>query len=85
MKDPELTEPQPAPEIFVDGYQSTMVANGVVKFTFFSITHDPASDTHERRIVLRLSTSMPSVAGIHEALGQFLKQVAAQEENPRAH
>lgn len=71
-----LVEPVPAPEIFVDGYQSTMIANGVVKFTFFSMGHNVITGQHERRIVMRMSAPLQAVVGIHEALGGFLEQVA---------
>lgn len=70
-----LVEPVPAPEIFVDGYQSTMIANGVVKFTYFSMGHNVITGQNERRIVMRMSAPLQAVVGIHEALGRFLEQV----------
>lgn len=70
-----IVEPTPAPEIFVDGYQSTMIANGVVKFTFFSMGHNVVTGQNERRIVMRMSAPLQAVVGIHEALGRLLEQV----------
>lgn len=72
---PEIVEPTPAPEIFVDGYQSTVICNGVVKFTFFTLAHDALTGQMKRRVVLRLSSPLPAVAGIHEAMGSLLTEV----------
>ncbi len=73
--DPKAVELVPAPEILVDGYQTTAVINGVVKFTFFTIAHDPISNQMQRRIVLRLSAPLPAVAGMHQGMGNLLNEV----------
>lgn len=72
--DPQIVEPIPAPEVFVDGYQSSVICNGVVKFTFFTLAHDALTGKMERRVVLRLSAPLPAVAGIHEAMGNLLTE-----------
>lgn len=78
--EPPVVEPAAAPEVFVDGYQSTLIANGNVKFTFFTMAHDLAKNAPERRIVLRLTAPIAAVAGMHQAIGQLLDQINA----PRA-
>lgn len=78
--EPPVTEPTPAPEIFVDGYASGAIAGGVAKFTFFSIAHDPATGQYERRIVLRLIAPLPVVAGVQEAFEQLLGQAQVEVE-----
>lgn len=78
LTDCPITEPVPAPEILVDGYQSTTVGNGVVKFTFFSLAHNPETNQQERRIVLRLSAALPVVMGIHQALGNLMADLERQ-------
>ena len=75
-----LVEPAPAPEIFVDGYQSTMVANGVIKFTFFSVGFDPVTQQRQRRIVLHLAAPITTVAGVHQAFGELLDSIRRQME-----
>lgn len=79
------TEPVPAPEIFVDGYVSQTVNNGVAKFTFFSLSHDPTQPASKRegRINLRLTMSVPSLMGVYEALGQLIEQMRLAPPEPQ--
>lgn len=74
-EEPNIIEPVPAPEVFVDGYQTSSVLNGVAKFTFFTMAHDPVTGVMQRRIVLRLTAPLNVAAGIHEAMGQMLERV----------
>jgi hypothetical protein len=78
--EPPLTEPVAAPEIYVDGYQTSSMRAGVAKFTFFTMVHDPANNAMERRINLRLAASMPVLIGIHSAMGEFIEQVMTANE-----
>src|SRR6185437_4144484 len=80
-----LEELEPAPEIFVDGYQGAMAVNGVVKFNFFSIYHDALSGGSKRRIVLRLAMPIASVDGVQKAFADLiegLKKAGAIMEAP---
>lgn len=70
-----LTEPFPAPEIYVDGYQTSSIANGTAKFSFFTLSYDPATNRQTRRVCLRLTATLPVVMGIHAALGSLLEQL----------
>jgi hypothetical protein len=82
-----LEELEPAPEIYVDGYQGVVIANGVAKFNYFSIYHDPLSGKNKRRIVLRLACPLDTVAGVHKALGEMIESLkkagAIVEVDPR--
>lgn len=83
--DPEswpIVESPLAPEIFVDGYVSTATVNGVMKFTFFTVAHDPITNETQRRIVLRLAATVPVVGGIQEAMSRMLTDMykAANEQ-----
>lgn len=80
-----VTEPVPAPEILVDGYLSTATANGVVKFTFFSMAHDPATNVTQRRVVLRLSASIPVVAGMEQAFTVLMAELTKSAQEARQH
>lgn len=73
--EPAAVEPTPAPEVFIDGLQSYMLLNGVVKLTLFSMAHDMTTGANERRIVLRMSAPLAAVAGIHHVLGEMLEKV----------
>ena len=75
--EPPITEPIAAPEIFIDGLQSWSVTNGVVKFTLFSMAHNPTqpNNVSERRIVLRLSTTAPAAAGMGHVINQILEKL----------
>lgn len=77
--EPALVEDIPAPEIFVSGYQSNLAENGVAKLTFFSMGHDVVRNRPVRRVVLRMTATIPAMFGIHQAIGQFLEQVANAE------
>lgn len=79
-----LTETIPAPEILADGYASSTVVNGIVKFTFFSMAHDPASGMHHRRVVLRLALPLPVLMGVHQALGNLLEQMEQMAQTETA-
>ena len=76
--EPPLVEPTPAPEIFTDGYYTVGLTAAVAKFAFFSLEHDPETSQYRRRIVLRLAVPLPTVAGVHQAMGGFLEKVVAQ-------
>lgn len=75
---PILTEPSPAPEIYVDGYASHTVVNSMAKFTFFSAGHNPTNQGRENRIVLRLTTPLSTVMGLHKAFGELLVELERQ-------
>lgn len=81
--EPPVTEPTPAPEIFVDGYQSFSMTGGVAKLTFFSLQHDPADDVQTRRIVLRLAVPLAVLDGMARGITGMIGQVVA-EANARA-
>jgi len=72
---PTIVEHTPAPEVFIDGYQSSVICNGVVKFTCFSLAHDALTGKMERRVVLRISSPLQAVLGIYEAMGSLLDEV----------
>ena len=82
LDDPPLSERAPAPEILADGFASVSVVNGVAKFAFFSVAHDPQGGQHERRVVLRLSVPLPAIPGIQQAIGDLLDQVGAMGQSP---
>lgn len=73
--EPPIVELSPAPEILVDGYATTMLANGIARFTFFTMGHDPATGETQRRVVLRLSASLPAVDGIQQAMAAMIDEV----------
>ena len=76
--EPPVTEPTPAPEIFVDGYQSFSMTGGVAKLTFFSLQHDPADDVQTRRIVLRLAVPLAVLDGIARGVTQMIERIVAE-------
>lgn len=86
MTPPEapLVEPVPAPEVLVDGFASASILNGVARLTFFSVRHDPVTNTHYRLVNLRMALPLAAAAGVHEALGRMLEE-ARQMETRNAH
>lgn len=70
-----VTEPQPAPEIFSEGYSSVSIDQGVAKFLFISITQTAAGRVPERRAVLRLTVPLGAVLGMHQAIGNLIDQL----------
>lgn len=81
LRDPNnwpLVELEPAPEIFVDGYQSSTLANGAAKLVFFSLAHNPGTDKNERRVVLRLTMPMPVILGIQRGLTSWIEDLQRQ-------
>jgi len=70
-----LVEPTPAPEIYVDGYQGVLFANGVAKFNMFTVVMDAENSQNQRRIVQRLCMTIPTLEGIHIAIGELLEQM----------
>ena len=81
MTDPPIVEHVPAPEILVDGFCSAMVANGVAKLAFYSLRQDN-NNFNMRVVVLRLSTPLAALVGVHEAVGRMLTQI---EEEAKRH
>lgn len=74
---PPITEPVPAPEVYVDGIAATSVGAGVVRLPFFSVAYTPP-EQQERRIVLRLAIPIGAMIGAHQALGDLVAQLKAQ-------
>ena len=84
IPEPPLTEPTPAPEIFVDGMFSVSIVAGVAKMSFFSLEHDATSDVQNRRVVLRLVAPLPVTVGIHAGIGGVLEKVVASANKEAA-
>lgn len=63
------------PEIFVDGYQGVQFKDGVLKLNLYSTQLDPASNASYNDIVGRLTMSVPTLIGIHNALGSLIKDL----------
>jgi hypothetical protein len=76
--DPPLEDNGLAPEIFVDGYASVSLLNGVAKFVFFSISYDPVTQMTKRRVNMRMTASVAAVAGISEALVGMIQELKDQ-------
>lgn len=76
-KEPPVTEPSPAPEIFAEGYVSVGLGGGVAKFAFFSFAHGAPGSVPERRIVARLTMPVMGVIGVHEAMGKLIAELKA--------
>jgi hypothetical protein len=81
VTDYPLSELSPAPECFVDGYESHSVTNGVVKLTLWSFAYDPVTKSEGRRIVLRLTMPLATAHGIKEGLGQLMEAVEKAAKN----
>jgi hypothetical protein len=73
-----ITEPHPAPEIFVEGFTCASTANGVTKLAFFSVAHTSGEAEPERRIVARLTMPLGALVGAHEAMGRLIQQLKDQ-------
>jgi hypothetical protein len=67
-----LEELEPAPEIYVDGFQGAVISNGVAKFSFFSLYHDPLSGQNKRRVVLHLACPVATVDGVQKAFAEIM-------------
>jgi hypothetical protein len=76
-KEPPVTEPVPAPEIFAEGYISVGLGGGVAKFAFYSFAHGEPSTPPERRIVARLTMPLAGVVGMHAAMGKLIADLKA--------
>jgi hypothetical protein len=75
--EPDLVEPTPAPEVFVDGYHSFSTVGGSIKLAFFTMQHDVASNRMVRRIVLRLTMPMGVAVGVSGAFAGSMAQLEA--------
>lgn len=78
---PEIVEPTPAPEVFVDGYQSSTAGSGVAKFVFFSLRHNAKTGEMERHVVLHLVMPLVTLMGVHEANGNLIEQLRRASPN----
>lgn len=76
-KEPLVTEPMPAPEIFCEGYVSVGLGGGVAKFALFSFAHGDPSSVPERRIVARITMPLAGVVGMHTAMGKLIEDLKA--------
>lgn len=74
-EDPPITEPMPAPEIFVEGFANASVRHGVAKFPFFSIVR---TEAEERRVAAHLVMPIGTVLAVHEAFGNLIEQLKDQ-------
>jgi hypothetical protein len=75
-RDPPLVEATSAPEFYADSFASLVVINGVAKLAFMSVSNGPGEQ--QRRIIARLTLSLPGVVELHGALGQLVEQMKAQ-------
>lgn len=85
--EPPITEPTPAPEIYVEGFTCSSWGNGVIKFPFFSVVTRENGTPPERRIVARLTMPITTVVGVHKALGEVIALMKEQGiiiEHPQA-
>src|SRR5262245_42897307 len=74
--EPPIEDLDDAPEIYVDGYHGATFKNGVIKLNFFSDLFDPVQDETRRLAVLRLTTSIVTIAQLHKALGDLIESLA---------
>ena len=75
LSEPDLVGAIEAPDIYIEGYQGSMVHNGVIKINAYVMAFDPASEQMKRRVVARLTMPMPSMIQIHDALGRLIEQL----------
>ena len=81
MTDFPVTEPQPAPTVFVDGYSSHWLMGGVARFEFFTLVPGP-DGAAAGKTVLHLVTPLAGLFGIHKSMGELLAEAerAAKHE-----
>jgi hypothetical protein len=65
-----------APVVYVDGYQGVTVSNGVVKFNFYQDLLDTTPNKNVRRCNLILSTPLPVIVSIRNALNDLITNLA---------
>ena len=69
---PKLTRLAEAPEVFIDGYQGAIVANGTVKLNCFSVASDPVAGEAAHICVLRLAMSVPTLVQVRDAMSELI-------------
>lgn len=75
MTQPPLVDHGDAPQIFVDGYERTIITNGVASLTFFDTGHNPETGEIERRVVLTMRVALPTLDQMRGAIGGLLDEV----------
>jgi hypothetical protein len=64
-----------APEVYIDGYQGAMLANGVVKMNCFTVGIDPTTSRPFQKVAVRLTIPLQSFVDIHAAMGELIKNI----------
>lgn len=75
VSDPPLVGATEAPDVYIEGYQGTMVYNGVVKVNAYVLAMNPASEQTSRKVVARLTMPLASMISIHDAFGKLIEDL----------
>ncbi len=68
----ELVYEEPIPETYIDGYQGVMYKGGVIKLHLYSDVFDIARNKTFRRVVERLTMTLPTLVAVHDAMGRLI-------------
>ncbi len=68
----ELIYEESIRETYIDGYQGVMYRGGMIKFNLYSDALDMARNKAIRRIVERLTMSLPTLLAVHDAMGRMI-------------